>query len=94
MLPNGQALAIGSHILGVPFTGGVSLPQANAVFAFARVNPDGTLDSTFGTGGTALTTVSDASGGGFFALLPQSDGTVIAVGGTNGNALELARFNL
>ncbi|HYB46889.1 MAG TPA: hypothetical protein VED20_05940 [Streptosporangiaceae bacterium] len=90
VLPNGQALAIGSHTL-VRATGTTA---ATTEFAFARVNPDGTLDPTFGTGGTALTNLTDSSGGGFFALLPQSDGTVIAVGGTNGNALELARFNL
>jgi hypothetical protein len=90
VLPNGQALAIGSHTL-VRATGTTA---ATTEFAFARVNPDGTLDPAFGTGGTALTNLTDSSGGGFFALLPQSDGTVIAVGGTNGNALELARFNL
>ena len=65
--------------------------------AFARSNPDGTLDSTFGTGGTALTNVS-LGGNGFAAIFPQSDGTVIAVGeGTvspTQSGLVIARFNL
>ena len=94
VLPSGQDLALGSHTQGTLITGGVSFAGTSPVFAFARVNPNGTLDSTFGTAGTALTTLSAASGG-FFALLPQTDGTVIAVGsGINGSDLALVRFNL
>jgi hypothetical protein len=93
LLPNGQALAIGSHTL-VRATGTTA---ATIEFAFARVNPDGTLDSSFGTGGTALTSV-DFTSGGFGALFPQSDGTAIAVGegtlSSGQSGLVIARFNL
>jgi len=98
VLPNGQALVLGPHA-----NGATALDSLGAVQAFARSNPDGTLDSTFGTGGTALTSVS-LNGGGFFALFPQSDGTAIAVGTEDfssqlgapvtGSALVIARFNL
>jgi uncharacterized delta-60 repeat protein len=92
VLPNGQALVIGTQ------ANGATIPaEQSAVVAFARSNPDGTLDSTFGTGGTALTNVS-LGGNGFAALFPQSDGTVIAVGeGTvspTQSGLVIARFNL
>jgi uncharacterized delta-60 repeat protein len=93
VLPNGQALAIGSHTL-VRATGTTG---AITESAFARVNPNGTLDSTFGTGGTVLTNVNFTSGG-FGALFPQSDGTVIAVGegtlSSGQTGLVIARFNL
>jgi Domain of unknown function (DUF5122) beta-propeller len=62
-----------------------------------RLNANGTLDSSFGTGGTTLTSVS-LDGGGFSALFPQLDGTVIAVGegtvSSTQSELVIARFNL
>jgi Domain of unknown function (DUF5122) beta-propeller len=88
VLPNGQALLLGSHA-----NGATAADSLSAVWAFARSNPNGTLDSTFGTGGTALTNVS-LNGGGFSALFPQSDGTAIAVGLDSGVGLIIARFNL
>jgi uncharacterized delta-60 repeat protein len=92
VLPNGQALVIGTQA-----NGATSAAEQSAVVAFARSNPDGTLDPSFGTGGTALTSVS-LGGNGFGALFPQSDGTVIAVGeGTvspTQSGLVIARFNL
>lgn len=92
VLPNGQALLLGTHAIGPTIA-----EQQAAVQAFALANPNGTLDSSFGTGGTALTNVNLTSGG-FSALFPQSDGTVIAVGeGTvspTQSGLVFARFNL
>jgi uncharacterized delta-60 repeat protein len=92
VLPNGQALVIGTQA-----NGPTSAAEQSAVVAFARSNPDGTLDSTFGTGGTALTNVS-LGGNGFGALFPQSDGTAIAVGvgtiSSTQSGLVIARFNL
>ena len=99
MLPNGQALLL--RTLSICATCAVSLA---AVLAFALANPNGTLDSSFGTGGTALTNVNFTSGG-FGALFPQSDGTAFAVGTESitttqlgapvtGTALVIARFNL
>jgi len=74
VLPNGQALLLGIHSNGPTIA-----EQQAAVQAFALASPNGTLDSSFGTGGTALTNLN-LGGGGFSALFPQSDGTVIAVG--------------
>ena len=92
VLPNGQALLIGTHA-----TGPTIAQQQAAVQAFALANPNGTLDSSFGTGGTALTNVN-LTNGGFSALFPQSDGTVIAVGegtlSSTQSGLVIARFNL
>ncbi len=53
----------------------------NADFALARVNPDGTLDATFGTGGIVTTNLagSDAA----YAVAVQSDGKIVAAGGSN-----------
>jgi hypothetical protein len=96
---DGQALLLGTHANGPTIA-----DQQTAVQAFALANPNGTLDSSFGTGGTALTNVNLTSGG-FSALFPQSNGTVIAVGTESitttqlgapvtGTALVIARFNL
>jgi hypothetical protein len=92
VLPNGQALLLGSHA-----NGATSAASLAAVQALALANPNGTLDSSFGAGGTTLTSVS-LDGGGFSALFPQSDGTVIAVGegtvSSTQSGLVIARFNL
>jgi len=81
---NGQALVGGSHF------------QSTAVFGLARVNADGTLDSTFGTGGTVLTSVNGDDA--IDALLVQPDGKIIAVGFSENNStgvvfIALARYN-
>jgi uncharacterized delta-60 repeat protein len=54
-LPGGQSLILGSHNNG-------------ASYALASVNPNGTLDSTFGTGGITLFTPPAADSGGFFPV--------------------------
>ena len=81
---NGQALAAGSHFLGT------------SVFGLARINPGGTLDAGFGTGGTLTTTFNGDDGAG--ALLVQPDGKIIAVGFSENNTtghvfIALARYN-
>jgi uncharacterized delta-60 repeat protein len=65
VLPNGQALLLGIHSNGPTIA-----EQQAAVQAFALANPNGTLDSSFGTGGTALTNLN-LGGGGFSALFPS-----------------------
>jgi uncharacterized delta-60 repeat protein len=65
-------------------------------FGLARLNSNGSLDSTFGTGGKVVT---DFNGGndGLFALVLQADGKVVAAGGSNVGASRqfgLARYNL
>src|SRR5581483_11649597 len=57
-----------------------------------RYNPDGTLDSSFGSGGkvkTSFPSVSSSSPGG---LALQPDGKIL-VGTTVNNAFELVRYN-
>src|SRR6266536_6168109 len=61
-------------------------------FALARYNADGTLDSTFGSGGKLTTDF-----GGFDVALGvalQADGKIVAVGGGgSGSDFALARYN-
>jgi uncharacterized delta-60 repeat protein len=81
---NGQALAAGSHFLGT------------SVFGLARINPAGTLDASFGAGGTLTTTFNGDDGAG--ALLVQPDGKIVAVGFSANNTtghvfIALARYN-
>jgi uncharacterized delta-60 repeat protein len=81
---NGQAVGGGSHFL------------STSPFGLARVNPDGTLDSTFGSAGTLTTTFNGDDGVG--ALAVQPDGKIIAVGFSENNAtghvfIALARYN-
>ncbi len=65
-------------------------------FALARYNADGTLDTSFGTGGKVTTDFMSASDSAQ-ALALQSDGKIIAVGwafnGTN-NDFAMARYNV
>jgi uncharacterized delta-60 repeat protein len=62
-------------------------------FALARYNPDGTLDTSFGTGGKVTTDF-----GGFdqvAAVAVQADGKLVAAGTTEGSSavFALARYN-
>src|SRR5262249_22737625 len=65
-------------------------------FALARYNADGTLDTTFGTGGKVTT---DFSGGNDLAygVALQTDGKIVAAGDTTsgggGKNIALARYN-
>ena len=69
------------------------------IFALARYNPDGSLDATFGTGGTVTTIVSTDSSehnDSANALALQRDGKIVAAGasGTGGfTQFALARYN-
>jgi uncharacterized delta-60 repeat protein len=60
-------------------------------FAIARYNPNGTLDTTFGNGGKAVTTVTsrfDVAS----AVVLQPDGKLVAAG-TAGDDFALVRYN-
>ena len=81
---NGQAVVGGSHFLG------------SSLFGLARVNPDGTLDASFGSGGVLTTTFNGDDGAG--AVVIQPDGKIITVGFSENNAtghvfIALARYN-
>jgi uncharacterized delta-60 repeat protein len=70
---------------------GTAVPGGLGAFALARYNPDGSLDTTFGTGGQVTT---DFPGGGDAnALAVQADGKLVAAGVTGGD-FALARYNV
>lgn len=75
---DGKIVAAGSS--GTP-------PAADAVFAVARYNPDGSLDASFGTGGTITTAFPEQDGSASFAsvfALAALPGGEILAGGTAG----------
>lgn len=72
--PDGKIVAVGfTDALRVPFV---------SDFALARYNPDGSLDTTFGTGGLVVTqfTVPSSNTSQAFAVVLQPDGKIIAAG--------------
>jgi uncharacterized delta-60 repeat protein len=69
---NGQAVVGGAHFFGT------------SLFGVARVNPDGTLDAGFGSGGVLTTTLNGNEA--VQAVLIQPDGKIIAVGNSQNNA--------
>lgn len=78
--PDGNIVTIGG-------TGG-----RNGVFALARHNPDGTLDSNFGGDGRVTTSLGrgwDSAEG----IALQTDGKIVVVGGNEGGRMALARYN-
>ena len=66
--PDGRIVAAGSSYTG-----------ANDDFALVHYNPDGTLDSTFGTGGKVTTAIGSA-GDVIHAIALQGDGKIVAAG--------------
>jgi uncharacterized delta-60 repeat protein len=81
---NGQAVAGGAHFL------------STSPFGLARVNPDGTLDAGFGSGGVLTTTFNGDEAVG--AVVIQPDGKIIAAGFSENNTtghvfIALARYN-
>jgi uncharacterized delta-60 repeat protein len=76
---------------------GVVAINGVAAFGLARYNPDGTLDPSFGTGGT-VTTAFDFVGSidRVFSVVLQPDGKIVVAGSTVVNLFAnfaLARFN-
>ena len=59
-------------------------------FGLARYNSDGSLDTSFGTGGTVTTDFGGFAGGGDFTLLPDGK---IAIALKTDNGLTVARYN-
>jgi uncharacterized delta-60 repeat protein len=62
--------------------------------AVVRYNPDGTLDSTFGSGGVVFTSSSGTGADAGNAVTLQSDGKIVVAGGGGGIGLgmEVARY--
>lgn len=82
--PNGKILMAGSAKLGT-----------YSDFALARINPDGSVDSTFGVGGIVVQSLGNVNSR-IHAIALQPDGKIVTVGSINfgGNQdFTLARFN-
>jgi uncharacterized delta-60 repeat protein len=75
---DGKIIAAGTDF--VDFNPG---DMSNTDFALARYNPDGSLDATFGTGGTTTTDFLGAEDD-VHSILIQPDGKIVAVGSANG----------
>src|SRR4029450_2106701 len=75
--PDGKIIAAGTDF--VDFNPG---DMSDTDFALARYNPDGSLDTTFGNGGT-VTTDFFGTEDDVFSVLIQPDGKIVAVGSAN-----------
>jgi uncharacterized delta-60 repeat protein len=81
--PNGQVVIGGSHFLGT------------AVFGLAKFNSNGSVDTSFGTGGVVTTEFQGNEG--IDTLLSQPNGDIVAVGYSEDNStgktdIALARY--
>ena len=81
--PDGKILAAGGSYDGSEYE-----------VALVRYNPDGSLDSSFGSGGKVTTATSGPGGGEAYALALQPDGKIV-VGAATGNNTNfvIARYN-
>jgi len=92
---NDEANALVVQADGKLVTAGETMTEASDIdVALARYNPDGSLDSSFGTGGKVTTDFA----GGFDqanALVMQADGKLVAAGktGISPSQVILARYN-
>ncbi|MBT2400221.1 DUF11 domain-containing protein [Streptomyces sp. ISL-100] len=67
-------------------------PDGRGLFALARFNTDGSLDTTFGDGGKVVTDFGTGGSAAAYAVAVQSGGGIVAAGGLNGDFV-VARFN-
>jgi uncharacterized delta-60 repeat protein len=84
-----QALAIDTK--GKIVAAGWSLASGRFDFALARYNRDGSLDSSFGSGGKVLTDLG-AFGSNLHAIAIESDGKIVAAG-DDFSGFALVRYN-
>jgi uncharacterized delta-60 repeat protein len=70
---------------------GINASHQN-LFAIARYNIDGSLDTSFGSGGKLTTDFPNGTQGVCYALMVQPDGKFVGVGG-DGIGIALARYN-
>ncbi len=92
---NNYARALGIQSDGKLVAAGYSNNGSNLDFALVRYNADGSLDTTFGTGGKVTTSVG-SSDDAAYALGIQSDGKIVAAGQyLNGSYYDFAlvRYN-
>jgi uncharacterized delta-60 repeat protein len=90
-LDEATGLAVQSN--GKVLVGGFSIGTSED-FALARLNSDGTLDSSFGSGGVTQTPIGDQADARALALQP--DGKIVLAGGSKSGShwqMALARYN-
>jgi uncharacterized delta-60 repeat protein len=85
-----QANALRIQPDGKIVVAGLTIVNNIANFALARYNSNGTLDTTFGTGGKAVTDFGADDRA--FSVASQADGKIVA-GGMTGANFALARYN-
>ncbi len=89
-----DANAVLSQSDGKIVTGGGYYEGSLQHFALTRYNSDGSVDSSFGSGGEVKTIMGGNDV--IFAMALQSDGKIVAVGAdslTNGSDFAIARYN-
>ena len=74
-----QALSVAIQADGKIVAAGTAAINGNSDFALARYNRDGTLDATFGAGGTVTTDFAGASDQAF-SVAVQTVGKIVAAG--------------
>src|SRR5262249_44265880 len=85
-----QASGLGIQTDGKIVIAGLTIVNNVSNFVLARYNPNGTLDSTFGTGGKTVTDFGADDRA--FSMALQADGKIVAAGMTGAN-FALARYN-
>jgi uncharacterized delta-60 repeat protein len=84
--PDGRIVVAGSA------TNGCGAGGCSSVFALARCNADGSLDTSFGIDGRVLTGIANADAAAS-ALALQPDGQIVLAGSANGSTeFALARY--
>jgi uncharacterized delta-60 repeat protein len=86
-----SALAVAVQASGQAVVGGAHF-FSTSLFGLGRVNPDGTLDANFGSGGVLTTTINGNEA--VQAILIQPDGKILAVGNSAINATGQSFFVL
>ncbi|MER7705579.1 hypothetical protein ABTX81_22145 [Kitasatospora sp. NPDC097605] len=87
-----RAVAIQPSDGKIVVAGFTGLNEQTASAAFARLNTDGTLDTSFGTGGKVVLNISGGLGDGIRGLVVQPDGKIVGAGAAGPNGL-LVRLN-
>ena len=88
---NGLAFQLDQNQLKIVAVGQFAGGQTNHQYALARYNANGSLDSTFGTGGKVVTAV-DPLGADAAAVSVLTNGTILVTGG--GPNISLARYDV
>lgn len=91
-----EALAVALQADGKFVASGYSANNVNTDFALARYNANGTLDTTFGTGGKVVTDFGSADNVSLALAIQPADGKLVAAGCSSNGAdddFALVRYN-